>query len=134
MSTHRATALRVTTRDRLAPRAPAEGRRQRRAIRRRAQHDPAVRAYHRRLRTGLWRYISRGNVATLATAPVIYSMIVPFVILDAWVSIYQAICFRAGVRSDMRGAFGSRTAGTTASSPTEIPTSIARTYRRFAPR
>jgi hypothetical protein len=34
-------------------------------------------------------------MATLLTAPVIYSMIVPFLILDAWVSIYQAICFRA---------------------------------------
>ena len=27
------------------------------------------------------------------TAPIIYSMIVPFVILDIFVSIYQAICF-----------------------------------------
>ncbi|MBY0493403.1 MAG: hypothetical protein K2Y23_04255 [Cyanobacteria bacterium] len=54
-----------------------------------------MRADHRRLRTGLWRYITRGGVTTLLSAPVIYSTIVPFVILDAWVSIYQAICFRA---------------------------------------
>ena len=29
------------------------------------------------------------------TAPVIYSLIVPMVIVDLWVSAYQAICFRA---------------------------------------
>jgi hypothetical protein len=29
------------------------------------------------------------------TAPVIYSMIVPLVLLDLWTSLYQTVCFRA---------------------------------------
>lgn len=28
------------------------------------------------------------------TAPVIYSLLIPFAVVDLWVSIYQAICFR----------------------------------------
>ena len=31
----------------------------------------------------------------MLTAPVIYSMIVPFLLIDGWASLYQAICFRA---------------------------------------
>lgn len=44
---------------------------------------------------GLWRYVWTGSVASLLTAPVIYSLVVPLVLLDAWVMSYQAICFRA---------------------------------------
>lgn len=29
------------------------------------------------------------------TSPVIYSLIIPFALADLWVSLYQAICFRA---------------------------------------
>ncbi len=29
----------------------------------------------------------------VATAPVIYSLIIPFALLDLWMSLYQAICF-----------------------------------------
>ena len=36
-----------------------------------------------------------GDLATVLTSPVIYSLIVPFMILDAWVWLYQAVCFRA---------------------------------------
>ena len=44
---------------------------------------------------GVWRYVWSGSVAALLTAPVIYSVLVPFVVLDAWITLYQAICFRA---------------------------------------
>ena len=44
---------------------------------------------------GLWRYVWSGSVASLLTAPVIYSLVVPLVLLDAWVMVYQAIGFRA---------------------------------------
>jgi len=50
-------------------------------------------------RAGLWRYVLGADIATLLTAPLIYSMLVPFLLLDAWVTAYQAICFRAwGIR------------------------------------
>lgn len=70
-----------------------------RDLRRQAQRSPALRARHRAHRVGLWHYLTRGSLATLATAPVIYSLIVPFALLDLWVAVYQACCFRAwGVR------------------------------------
>jgi len=43
----------------------------------------------------LSRFLARSPLLAFVTAPVIYSMIVPVVLLDAWASAYQAICFRA---------------------------------------
>ena len=60
----------------------------------------------RRHRVPLLSYVLRGDIPTIVTAPVIYSLIVPFVIVDAWVSLYQAVCFRAwGVARVKRRAF-----------------------------
>lgn len=60
----------------------------------RARFEAEVVRRHNELKTGLARYLARANPLVILTAPVIYSMIVPFVILDLWVSAYQAICFR----------------------------------------
>jgi hypothetical protein len=49
----------------------------------------------RQHRAALVSYVLRGDLATLATSPVIYSLMVPFVVLDVWVWFYQAVCFRA---------------------------------------
>lgn len=48
----------------------------------------------RRRRPGLWSYVMHGDAWTVLATPVIYSTLVPFVVLDAWISLYQAICFR----------------------------------------
>lgn len=70
-----------------------------RLARRHARRDAGVRAAHRRLRTGLLRYVLSGDLATLATAPVTYVLVAPFALVDLSVSVYQAICFRAwGIR------------------------------------
>ena len=83
-----------------------DDRRRTRDLRRRAQRNALVRAGHRRFRTGLWPYFWRGDMPTLLTAPMIYSVAVPFVILDAWVIVYQAICFRAcGIARVRRHAY-----------------------------
>lgn len=50
---------------------------------------------HKRLRMGLAEFFARSSWRTIATAPVIYAMIIPFVLIDFWISVYQAICFRA---------------------------------------
>ena len=46
-----------------------------------------------------WRRRSKLNAgapaATVLTAPVIYSLILPLALIDLWASAYQAICFRA---------------------------------------
>lgn len=52
-------------------------------------------AEHRRLRQGVGRFLGRSSFATVATAPLIYSLIIPVVLIDAWASLYQSVCFRA---------------------------------------
>lgn len=48
---------------------------------------------HKALKQKLMPYIAGARPLVVLTAPVIYSMIVPFVVLDLFVTIYQAICF-----------------------------------------
>ena len=50
--------------------------------------------------------LGRTPPLVVLTAPVIYSLIVPFALIDLWVSFYQAVCFPVyGVRRVGRGAF-----------------------------
>jgi hypothetical protein len=58
-----------------------------------AWFDEELRQAHRRLRQSIPAYIRDSNVLSLVTAPVIYSLILPFVLLDLWVTIYQWVCF-----------------------------------------
>ena len=62
---------------------------------RRARIDAALRREDRRYRPGLWSYIFLGDALTAVTAPVVYALLMPFVLLDVSVMAYQAICFRA---------------------------------------
>lgn len=48
---------------------------------------------HRRLKVGLARYLREARPLVVLTAPVIYAGIVPLLLLDLMVSLYQAICF-----------------------------------------
>lgn len=48
---------------------------------------------HKELRIGLLRYIMQARLLVVLTAPIIYSVIVPLVLLDLFVTIYQAACF-----------------------------------------
>jgi len=52
-----------------------------------------VKREHRRLKTSLLRYIAGSRVLAILTAPFIYACIVPFMLLDLFVSTYQAVCF-----------------------------------------
>ena len=48
---------------------------------------------HRELRRKLLPYIIGDNPLVILTAPVIYAGIVPFLLLDLFVNIFQAVCF-----------------------------------------
>ena len=56
--------------------------------------ERGVRLWQRQQRTALWVYISKAPLAYILTAPVIYGMIVPLLVLDLSITIYQHICFR----------------------------------------
>ena len=45
------------------------------------------------LKKSISEYIKGARWSVILTAPIIYSLIVPLVMLDVFVSIYQAICF-----------------------------------------
>jgi hypothetical protein len=46
-----------------------------------------------RFRQSIPAYIREGSLLSLLTAPIIYSLIVPLVLLDIWTTAYQWICF-----------------------------------------
>jgi hypothetical protein len=56
--------------------------------------EQIVIARHRAVKVGLGRYILGSRPLMVLTAPLIYSLIVPFALLDAFVTLYQAVCFR----------------------------------------
>lgn len=56
--------------------------------------DREVQALQKTYRIGLWRYVTGARIATVLTAPVIYSLIFPLALLDLSVTLYQHICFR----------------------------------------
>jgi hypothetical protein len=48
---------------------------------------------HRELRTTLSRYLLNAHPMVIVTAPVIYSLIIPLLLLDIFITAYQVICF-----------------------------------------
>ena len=50
---------------------------------------------HQRLKRGAAAFLAGASPATVLSAPVIYSLILPLALMDLWASAYQAICFRA---------------------------------------
>ena len=50
---------------------------------------------HRELRVRLSSYLLNARPLVILTAPVIYSLIIPFVLLDLSMTIYQTVCFPA---------------------------------------
>lgn len=61
----------------------------------RIRFEEEVARRHRALKRNLARYVLNAKPLVLLTAPVIYSAIIPIVLIDLWVSLYQAVCFRA---------------------------------------
>ena len=55
--------------------------------------EAEVRRHHREMRVRLLTFLRRTRPLTVITAPVIYSVIVPFLLLDLFVTLYQAVCF-----------------------------------------
>lgn len=60
---------------------------------RRVVFDDKVKAFHLEQKRSALQQFLRAKVLVLLTAPVIYSVVFPFALLDLFASIYQAICF-----------------------------------------
>lgn len=57
--------------------------------------EDEVRRRHKELKTHLPRYLLHARPLVVLTAPLIYALFVPLLILDLSVNFYQAICFPA---------------------------------------
>ena len=60
----------------------------------RVEFEQAVKTAHRKLKVGLMQWLVTSRPQNFLTAPFIYALIIPFSLLDLFVSIYQAVCFR----------------------------------------
>lgn len=59
----------------------------------RIEFEQSIKDAHRRLKTGFFRWLVLRRPRNLITVPIIYSMIVPLLMLDLCVSLYQFTCF-----------------------------------------
>jgi hypothetical protein len=55
--------------------------------------EKTVRKAHQQLKVGLFRWLRESRFRNVISAPFIYSLILPFLVLDLFISAYQAICF-----------------------------------------
>ena len=61
--------------------------------RRKIVFDQDIEQFQKAIKVGVSKYLFGANPLIVLSAPVIYFLIIPFVIVDLWVMAYQAICF-----------------------------------------
>jgi hypothetical protein len=72
----------------------------------RVEFEREILRAHKALRVGLARYVFNAGLMHILTAPVIYSLIFPLLLLDLIVTIYQAVCFPVyGIEKVRRGDY-----------------------------
>jgi hypothetical protein len=59
----------------------------------RVEFDRSVREAHGKLKTTLWRWLVTNRPQNLITGPLIYGMVIPLLMLDLCVTVYQWACF-----------------------------------------
>jgi len=57
------------------------------------EFEHSIKETHRRLKSGFFHWLVTYRPQNLITGPIIYSMIIPLLVLDLFVSFYQATCF-----------------------------------------
>ena len=60
----------------------------------RVRFEREIQSYHRSLRKSIPRFLRDASLRNALTAPLIYSVLVPLVLLDVWFTVYQGVCFR----------------------------------------
>jgi hypothetical protein len=70
------------------------------------QVEREIRRAQKRLKQSIPSYLLESRLLNLLAAPVVYSMILPIALLDAWISLYQWLCFPLfGIRVVKRGHY-----------------------------
>jgi hypothetical protein len=60
----------------------------------RIKFEAAIKASHKRTRESVFKYIAKSHWRNLLSAPFIYGMVIPMLLLDVGLIIYQQTCFR----------------------------------------
>jgi hypothetical protein len=72
----------------------------------RVEFEHAVRQAHRQLKTHFLRWLVTNRPQNLITGPLIYGMLIPLLLIDACVSLYQWACFPIyGIHKVRRGDY-----------------------------
>jgi len=59
----------------------------------RVEFEHSVEQAHRKLKTGFFRWLVTNRPQNLLTGPLIYGMVIPLLVIDVCVSVYQWACF-----------------------------------------
>lgn len=59
----------------------------------RIEFEHSIKETHRRLKRNFFHWLLKDRPQNLITGPIIYSMIIPLLLTDLFVSFYQATCF-----------------------------------------
>ena len=59
----------------------------------RVRFEREVLEQQRRFKMGLFKYLRRAKLRHVVTAPIIYSVLFPMLLMDLFVTVYQYICF-----------------------------------------
>lgn len=59
----------------------------------RIEFEKSIKETHRRLKTNFFRWLVTNRPQNLITGPIIYAMIIPLIITDLFVTLYQWTCF-----------------------------------------
>lgn len=59
----------------------------------RVEFERTVKAAHKKLKRSFFHWLITDRPQNLITGPIIYSMVIPLLMLDACVSFYQGVCF-----------------------------------------
>lgn len=72
----------------------------------RVEFERSVKDAHRRLKKNFFRWLVTNRPQNLITGPIIYAMVIPMMMLDLCVSIYQLTCFPIyGIRKVKRSDY-----------------------------
>jgi hypothetical protein len=72
----------------------------------RVEFERSVKAAHRKLKKNFFRWLVTNRPQNLVTGPIIYGMVVPLLMLDLGVSLYQWACFPIyGITKVRRGDY-----------------------------
>jgi len=72
----------------------------------RVEFEQSIKETHRRLKTNFFRWLVLNRPQNLITGPIIYSMIIPLLITDFFVTFFQWTCFPIyGIKKVRRGDY-----------------------------